>query len=158
MAGSPPALTADQRREALQLLQAGTSARKVAERFGVDSNTIDRLRGSVSGGSSSIGPASDPFEEAQLAVFDRLKLELEVGDHNAQGLAQLAKAMNDTVKAIRQHRVMTKAVEREQTPRSQAAEMVRQRLEKLSKTQRMAVAVFEALTAPADDAKTGTKE
>lgn len=91
-----------------------------------------------------------------MAVFERLKLELEVGDHNAQGLAQLTKAMNDTVKAIRQHRVMTKAVERDQAPRSQAAEMVRQRLEKLSKTQRMAVAVFESLTAPTEDDKTGT--
>lgn len=157
MAGSPPALTADQRREALQLLQAGTSARKVAERFGVDSNTIDRLRGSASVGGSAVAATLDPFEAAQLAVFERLKLELEVGDHNAQGLAQLTKAMNDTVKAIRQHRVMTKAVEREQTPRSQAAEMVRQRLEKLSKTQRMAVAVFESLTGQAEGDKTGTE-
>lgn len=157
MAGSPPALTADQRRQALELLQAGTSARKVAERLGVDSNTIDRLRGSVSAGGAQVAPSLDPFEAAQMQVFERLKLELEVGDHNAQGIAQLTKALNDTVKAIRQHRVMTKAVERDQAPRSQAAEMVRQRLEKLSKTQRMAVAVFESLTEQTEADKTGTE-
>lgn len=140
---------------------AGESTTSIAASLGTSSQNIDNsLKRSASGigaGGAQVAPSLDPFEAAQMQVFERLKLELEVGDHNAQGLSQLTKALNDTVKAIRQHRVLTKAVERDQAPRSQAAEMVRQRLEKLSKTQRMAVAVFESLTEQTDADKTGTE-
>lgn len=138
--GRRPALTETDREEAFRLLGAGMSGRKVAAKFGVDESTIRSLRGTV--GQRSVAevqvepgiPAGfDDFETAQLKVYERIRLELEAGDHDARGLSALTKAMNDTIKAIRQHRVLSKAVEQEPEPKSQVAEMVLRRLQQLSR-------------------------
>lgn len=154
--GRRPALTETDRAEAFKLLGAGMSGRKVAAKFGVDESTIRSLRGSVGHRpvpeiqvQTEVPVGLDDFETAQLKVYERIRLELEVGDHDARGLSALTKAMNDTIKAIRQHRVLSKTVEQEPEQKSQVAEMVLRRLQQLSRTK---APVVDAETPPQLDA------
>src|SRR5687767_1281445 len=108
------ALSPEQEEEARRLLSSGTTARSIARRFGVDHKTITKLASSkrTDLSDSEPGEARDEFERAQLAVFARLKARLGARGAKApndRDLTMLTKAMNDTVKAIRTHRVLSGA-------------------------------------------------
>lgn len=112
--GRPKALTGAQEAEALRLLASGQSARKIAAKFGCDHKVITRIKRETPAAPSATvsasktidtAPATDDFEAAQMAAYERIKQEIQHGDHDARGLSQLVKAQNDTIKAIRLHRL-----------------------------------------------------
>ena len=136
----PKALTGEREAEARRLLGAGVSTTKIAAKFGVDHKTIAKLgRREGPYASPTDAPASpsaatpvDAFEADQLRAYEILKTSLEHGDHDARGLAQLSKAMNDTIKAIRAHRIQGGAAKDDPDTLGSVADQVIARLQRLS--------------------------
>lgn len=131
----PRALSGEREKQALALLASGTSAREVARKLGVDHKTVTRLGREVSKGErpSAQGSAAeelDEFEVRQLEVLRRIEEKFDDPRLGAVGLAALVKAQNDTIKAIRLHRLAKPSMNDEDT--EAAAERVMARLERLS--------------------------
>lgn len=131
----PKALTPEQESEARGLLASGTTARAIARRFGVDHKTITKIGGPKCSDPPDVGlgEARDDFERAQMATYERLRARINARGKRApsdRDLPTLAKAMNDTIKAIRVHRTLTKqSSSGSDESQQQAAERVRARLE-----------------------------
>lgn len=149
------ALTGAEEAEAQQLLATGATARSVARKFGVDHKTITKIaHGKRSEASeTSIGKARDAFERAQLATFRNLKRRLRnADDRNAPALA---KAMNDTIKAIRQHRLLSKAAGTGDEPSERVADMMIAKLQRLAERAPVAPAAVEVVEDERDEAAEG---
>lgn len=83
-------------------------------------------------------------------------IEAKMGNEKcgAVGLAALCKAQNDTIKAIRQHRVLTKTADVGDEQTELLADQVKARLRRLSEVGRPVVAI-QARTED-EEPKTGT--
>lgn len=136
----PKALTGEREAEARRLLGAGVSTTKIAAQFGVDHKTIAKL-GRREGPYASptghveapiVATPGDAFEADQLRTYDVIKTSIETGDHDARGLAQLVKAQNDTIKAIRAHRIQGGAANDDPNALDAVADTVIARLQRLN--------------------------
>lgn len=171
----PPALTGEREAEARKLLAAGTSAREIGRRLGVDHKTITKLRGTTpsasaatSSGPTAVGPGapSDDFEAEQLALLELIdgklsetKLDVlgaEVHAVSARDLAGLVKAKNDTIKAIRANRAMASSSADDPSTLGGVADLVKARLKRLAEVGAPVVAAAAPEQAKDEDEPTGT--
>lgn len=161
------ALDAAKQDEAKRLLAAGVSARKIAQRFGVDHKTITKLGRGDGPYESTRAPRphppaseaqapSDDFEAAQLRTYEILRASLEGGDHDARGLSQIAKALNDTIKAIRQHRIHSGAAADAPEASDMVADMVIARMIRLAARSPEVPPASVEVVADSDNIETGT--
>lgn len=160
----PKALTGEREAEARRLLGAGVSTTKIAKQFGVDHKTIAKLgRREGPYASPTDAPATpgtatpvDAFEADQLRAYEILKTSLEQGDHDARGLAQLSKAMNDTIKAIRAHRIQGGASQNDPDTLGAVAEQVMTRLQRLAAASPQVSPASVEVVEASEDVETGS--
>ena len=153
------ALTSEQESEVVRLLASGTTARSFARRFGVDHKTITKIGGAKRTDlpEAGLGPARDEFERAQMAAYARLRARLNAKGAKApsdRDLPALTKAMNDTIKAIRLHRMLSKGSAGVEEPGERLADMTIARLQRLAERAPAGPASVEV--AAIDDAANGT--
>lgn len=156
--GKPPVFSPQQEAEIARRRAAGESTPSIARSLGTShQNVQNSLKRSAEDG-ADLGPARDEFEAKQLAVVERIEEKLERPKLSASGLAALTKALNDTIKSIRQHRVHSKATRDDSDHNEMIAEQVRARLERIAARPERIVAALPAVEEPSQDGKNGTEE
>ena len=154
----PEALTGDRREAALAGLAAGKSARQLAAELGVDHKTVAKL-GRLESVENEVDPARsvalDQFEARQLAALDRIEAALSVTD-TPLGISALVKAQNDTIKALRQHRLLRRPGGESGEEIEASAERVTARLARLAERMKATPDGSAAVTTASHEEPTGT--
>lgn len=173
----PPALSGEREAEARRLLAAGTSAREIGRRLGVDHKTISKLKSSSPSASTSTGQPSatteasaplDDFERQQLGLLKMIDDKLaekkadvlgnKVPAVSARDLAGLVKAKNDTIKALRAYRAIASGSADDPSAFGGIAEMVKTRLKRLAEVGTPAMAAADPPEHSEDEEEpTGTR-
>lgn len=143
----PRALTPENELRAAELRRAGMSLDKIGAELGVDRKSVQRainspspatqaLLGSGGGSSLSLSPEPsffDAFETQQLKTLEVIRQAIQCPKKplTANALAQLTKAQNDTIKALRAYRTGRPSDSQDSSETQQSAVRVRERLERL---------------------------
>lgn len=126
----PKVFSPETEREIAQRAAAGESTVSIAKALGTShqnvQNALKRCRGTLA------PDADDEFERRQLATLRLIRRKMRDDESSPMAIAALVKAQNDTIKAIRQHRLMHRKASGTDEEQDVIADQVKARLRRLS--------------------------